>query len=378
MSDDDEPRGARYVRYLWLAYLGSLVFQPAFDPDAGPLDWVLVGVLVALFLPLYLAVTRPRSDRAVLVLAGAMALLGLVGSLVNSGASVFVIYAAAAVAYLEPVRRALTAIGGLLGVLLLMLVVSPAPMPWRFLALAPAFVFTVVVGAVNVVDAERGRTRRRLRRADAEIERLAALAERERIGRDLHDLLGHTLSVVVVKVELAGRLVPLDAERAAAEVHDIEQIAREALGEVRTAVAGYRAGGLDAELARAHRALTAAGVDVDVDVELPALPAAHESVLALAVRECVTNVVRHAAATAARIDGALDGGTAVLEVTDDGRGADGPEGAGLTGMRERVSALGGAVDVTVADGTRVRVELPLAASPPVPRTPTGPAAAVEP
>ena len=356
------PAGARYLRYVWLVYLGTLVFQPAFDPTASVLDWVTVGVLVAVFLPLYLAATSPRRPRTLLLLAAGMALLGLLGSLVNSGASVFVVYAAATVAYLEPVRRAVVAIAALLGVVLLMLIVSPIPMPWRLAWLAPAFVITIVVAAVNVFDAERERAHRRLRRADAEIERLATLAERERIGRDLHDLLGHTLSVVVVKAELAGRLVPVDAHRAAAEVNDIERIARDALGEVRAAVTGYRAGGLDAELARARPALSAAGVQARVDTTVSAMPAAQESVLALAVRECVTNVVRHAGAARTTITAHDGPGEVVLEVTDDGGGTRGPEGSGLTGMRERVSALGGSVRIEARDGargTRVTVTLPV-------------------
>lgn len=367
-ASEPPPAGARYLRYVWLVYLGTLVFQPASDPNAGVLDWVYVGVLVAVFLPLYLAATSPRGQRSTPLLAAGMALLGLLGSLANSGAGVFVVYAAATVAYLEPARRAVVAIASLLGVVLLMLVVSPVPMPWRLATLAPTFVVTIVIGAVNVFDAERERARRRLRRADEEIERLAALAERERIGRDLHDLLGHTLSVVVVKAELAGRLLPVDADRAAAEVGDIELIARDALGEVRAAVIGYRAGGLDTQLARARQALSTAGVQARVDATLPALPAAQESVLAMAVRECVTNVVRHAGAARATITAHDGPGEVVLEVTDDGRGTRGPEGSGLTGMRERVSALGGSVRIEAGDGargTRVTVTLPLPAQGPV-------------
>jgi two-component system sensor histidine kinase DesK len=347
---------------VWLVYLGTLVFQPAFDPTAGLLDWVAVGVLVTVFLPLYLAATSPRRPRTLLLLAAGMALLGLLGSFVNSGAGIFVVYAAASVAYLEPVRRAVVAIAALAGVVLLMIAVSPIPMPWRLASLAPAFVFTIVVGAVSILDAERERAYRRLRRADQEIERLATLAERERIGRDLHDLLGHTLSVVVVKAELAGRLVRVNADRAAVEIGDVERIARDALGEVRAAVTGYRAGGLAAELARTRQALSAAGVEARIDTTVSAVPAAHESVLALAVRECVTNVVRHAGAAETTITVHDGPGEVVLQVTDDGRGTRGPEGSGLTGMRERVSALGGSVRIEAgngARGTRVTVTLPL-------------------
>ena len=133
------------------------------------------------------------------------------------------------------------------------------------MALVPALVFTIVTGAANIFDAERERAQRRLRRADEEIERLAALAERERIARDLHDLLGHTLSVIVVKSELAARLAERDPARAGEEMRDVERIGREALAEVRAAVVGYRAQGLRGELDGARRALAAAGVEATVD-----------------------------------------------------------------------------------------------------------------
>ncbi len=355
---DQPPDGTRWMRYVWLVYLGSLLFQPAFDPTAGPLDWVAVVALVVVFLPLYFAAFRADSRR-LLWLVGAMAALGVAGSLINSGASAFIIYAAAAAAYLEPVRRAVQVIGGLAGVVGIMVLISPVPLPWRLAAFAPALIFTIVIGAANVFDAERERAQRRLRRADEEIERLATLAERERIARDLHDLLGHTLSVIVVKSELAARLAEREPARAGDEMRDVERIGREALSEVRAAVAGYRARGLRGELEGARQALAAAGVEATVEAELPALPIAHESALALALRESVTNVVRHAGARRATIRIGLEGPDVVLEVADDGQGGSAPEGAGLTGMRERVAALGGSIQRDGTSGTRLRVSLPV-------------------
>jgi two-component system sensor histidine kinase DesK len=278
---------------------------------------------------------------------------------VNSGAAVFVVYASAAAARLEPVRRAVLVITGLVGAVVLMSVISPVPFPYRLATFAPAVIVTIVIGAASIVDAERSRAQRRLMLADQEIERLAALAERARIARDLHDLLGHTLSVIVVKAELAGKLLGLDAERAAREVADIERTGREALSEVRAAVAGYRASGLQAELAGARRALDAAQVDVAIDADVPSLPAELESALAFAVRESVTNIVRHAHARHAGINVGVSGDEVVLVVSDDGRGARAPEGSGLTGMRERIAALDGSIVVDGAAGTRVRVMLPL-------------------
>lgn len=351
--------GTRWTRYIWLVYLGSLVFQPVFDPTAGPIDWILTAALIAAFLPIYFALFRPHDQRRQLQLIGAMAVLAFVGSFVNGGASIFIVYAASAAAYLEPVRRAVAVIAVLFGLIGLMLLVSSIPMPIRLVAFAPALVFTLVTGTANIFDAERERATRRLVLADEEIERLAALAERERIARDLHDLLGHTLSVIIVKSELAGRLLDADPDRAAAEIADIEHIGREALTEVRSAVRGYRARGLDAELEGAERALAAADVAVTVQrAGLPSLDPEHESALALALREAVTNVIRHAHAARATIAVSADGPDVVLEVADDGRGTAGTEGSGLAGMRERIAAVGGNVVVDGSAGTRIRVRVP--------------------
>lgn len=362
------PQANRFMRYVWLVYLGSLFFQPAFDSSTDAADWLAVAVLITLFLPIYAATFRARDDRRTLVLIAALAVLALAGSPVNSGASVFVIYAAAAAGRLHPARRAVQVIAVLVGLVALMAVISPAPMPWRLAGLAPALFFAPAVGAASIFDAERHRTTRRLERANEEIERLATIAERERIARDLHDLLGHTLSVIVLKSELAGRLVRTDPDRATAEVDDIQQIGRDALGEVRSAVTGYRATGLGAELRTARVALEAAGVEVEVHAGPTDLAPEQESALAMALREAVTNVVRHAHARRATISIVPAGAGVRLEVRDDGRGYAGRAGSGIAGMRERIAALGG--HVTMSDppggdaphGTVVEVTVPRAGS----------------
>jgi len=360
------PHPTRFMRYVWLVYLGVLFFQPVFDPSTDALDWLSVAVLIALFLPIYAATFRARNDQQRLVLIASLAALALAGSLVNSGASVFVIYAAATAGGLYPTRRAVAVVAALVGVIAVMIVISPDPEPWRLATLVSALVFTPVIGATSIFDAERGRASQRLRRADEEIERLATIAERERIARDLHDLLGHTLSVIVLKSELAARLVRADPERAASEVNDIEQIGRQALGEVRAAVAGYRARGLGAELSGARMALEAAGVEVEVHADATDLRPEQESALAMALREAVTNVVRHADARHATISITTVGAEVRLRVEDDGRGSTGLAGSGITGMRERIGALGGHLEVgdrrghDNRHGTVVEVTVPLA------------------
>ncbi|HJQ87845.1 MAG TPA: sensor histidine kinase [Propionibacteriaceae bacterium] len=332
----------RYAPYLWLVYLGALVFQPAFDPDTTAADWVATGVMVAAFLPLYRASLAERDQRRLMFLLAAMAGLGVVGTLVNAGAGVFVVYAAALAGRLS-VRRAVVAVALLAGLAGVMFLISTVPLPWRLLAVGPIIVFVLVTGTAGIIDGERERMQALLRRADEEIERLATIAERERIARDLHDLLGHTLSVIVLKSELAGRLVRSDPDRAEQEVREVEHTARTALAEVRSAVAGYRAKGLGVELVNARQALSAAGVDLQATIDLPVLPAEHEAALALALREAVTNVVRHADAHHTTIHADATRAEVTIKVCDDGRGTSGPDGSGLTGMRERITALGGHV-----------------------------------
>jgi two-component system sensor histidine kinase DesK len=201
--------------------------------------------------------------------------------------------------------------------------------------------------------------------AHEEIEALAAVAERERIARDLHDVLGHTLSVIVLKAELAGRLLARgeDTSRAAQEIADVERTARSALAEVRETIGGYRARGLPAEMDAARNALTAAGVRFEVEGAPAAgtLRPAEETVLALALREAVTNVVRHAQAQTCRLRFTVQNGRHSLAIEDDGQHTALQEGNGLRGMRERVESLGGTVQLEREHGTRLLIELPVAA-----------------
>jgi two-component system sensor histidine kinase DesK len=211
-----------------------------------------------------------------------------------------------------------------------------------------------------------------LSRAREQIARLAVGEERVRFARDLHDLLGHSLSVIALKSELAGRLLKSSPGLAAHEVEDIEKVARDALREVREAVAGYRQPTLAAELAGAHEALTAAGIEDHVDQDHAPLPPAVEAVLAWAVREGVTNVMRHSQAKRCAIRITNQDGRATVEVVDDGRGGIPEAGSGLRGLRERVLERGGTLTAGPLphEGFRLRVTLPIAgAAAPADRVP---------
>jgi len=220
----------------------------------------------------------------------------------------------------------------------------------------------ILVGFGNHHWASKECAKKELRLANEEIEHLAKVAERERIARDLHDVLGHTLSLITLKSELARKLVDRDPVRAKQEMQEVENASRAALTDVREAIRGYRSDGIFAELARARAALETAGVAVECHTDQVPLTPAQESVLALALREAVTNVVRHAAAQRCNVSLKRKESLCTLEVADDGCGAAGPEGNGLRGMRERLEALGGSLRLLSSNGTRLIIDLPLASA----------------
>jgi two-component system sensor histidine kinase DesK len=166
--------------------------------------------------------------------------------------------------------------------------------------------------------------------------------------------------VIILKSELASKLADRDAERSRAEIRDVERISREALAQVRAAVRGYRAGSLQGEVDSARATLATAGVTVECELAPLTLPPQQEAVLALALREAVTNIVRHAEARRCRITLAAP---CTLTIEDDGRGGNAPFGQGLLGMRERVESLGGTLTRDGARGTKLTIALPCEATP---------------
>jgi two-component system sensor histidine kinase DesK len=217
-----------------------------------------------------------------------------------------------------------------------------------------------------------------LSEARAELALSAVAAERERFARDLHDLLGHSLSVIAIKAELAGRLLKLDPDRAASEVADVEGVARESLREVREAVSGYRQPTLEKELEGARVALSAAGIAAEFVRAPVTLDPDVEAVLAWAVREGATNVIRHSGATHCQVHVRASLGDAAVEVVDDGEGpaclrsgaeageAGAVSGHGITGLSERAEGLRGRIEaggLPDGRGFRLAVSIPLTGRP---------------
>lgn len=208
-------------------------------------------------------------------------------------------------------------------------------------------------------------TNNELREAREEIARLAVAEERLRFARDLHDLVGHNLSLITLKSELAGRLVRSAPDRAEAEIGDVERVARKALDEVREVVAGYRQPTLADELDGARELLVAAGIGCQIERDAEPLPLSLDATLGWVVREGVTNVIRHSRARHCLIRIRHDGSVIRVEVTDDGLGGCAPSargtGNGLVGLTERVAGYGGQFTVgpLAAGGFRLCAALPL-------------------
>ena len=330
----------------------------------SPADLAGSAAGLALFLPLYLLGSRLQGARLAAASAGVLA-IAIALSLTGANWPVIAIYAAAMAGSLRPPLRAALAIGAFAAVAAGFSLLTDQP---QFLWLFGVFMM-VMVGLATVSHATLEDKNRALAAAQDEVRAMAAGAERERIARDLHDLLGRTLTLVALKAELAARLAPRDSEAAGREMSEVAAAAREALAEVRAAVSGMTGASLAREIAASRAALQAAGIDCAVEGEADGIAPGAGAVLAMALREAVTNVIRHSGAGRCRIvvdAGAGPGagaGDVRLTVADDGSGADVREGGGIGGIRGRLAAAGGALLVECgAGGTRLVASLPGAAA----------------
>jgi two-component system sensor histidine kinase DesK len=349
----------RWLAAAWLIFLITPLIASVDRTDG----WATVAgvLLIVTFAAVYLSVLgmRHRGNRALamvipwVLLVIALALLPLTG---ESGLTCFVFVAVSFLA-VYPVVPAIAAT--------LALVVLAWVLPYRVhgwsrdgagQALSILLAAAVVLAMVQLL-----RSNRALVQARQELADLAVVEERERFARDLHDILGHSLTVITKKAELARRLTAVDPERAAVEIADVERLAREALQDVRATVTGIREVSVASELASARQALQAAGISADLPYSVEDVPPKYRELFGWAVREAVTNVLRHSGATTCRIT--LHAYT--LEVVDDGRGPSTPgSGHGLVGLAERVRAAGGTLRTgEVPDGGfRLWIGVPVLAS----------------
>lgn len=347
----ESPRIA-WTPYLWLFWLISFGFKWFFVP-IEPVEFSLALLTLPVFLVLYFDGFWHSGPRVFVNIVGIL-LIALVWTPFNEGAITFFVFAAA---FLGSAARPPRAYVWLAGIVLLVAI------EWLVFGLSNFVLLfggaiSAIIGASTIHADELDRQEAALKVSQAEVRRLAAVAERERIGRDLHDLLGHTLSLITIKAELAAKLAVRGDHRAEQEIREVERISRGALRQIREAVSGFRRTNLDAEIANARLACQA--VEIQLTVERPALDVSpdQEAVLAMCLREAITNVVRHAGASHCRVSLIRDGSRTCLTVQDDGCGGAIHEGAGLAGMRDRVAQAGGDMQIEAAKGFTVTISLP--------------------
>ena len=343
--------------YVWLIYLGFFIVPYCLQKTS----WYELGIAIAVvgvFLPLYFR-TYWLDGAALWRNALAITALGVIMARTNGGASVFLIYSACSAAGFSRVRDGVLLIA--CNVIVALVVALVWQLGWNFSAIAVGS--SIVFGGTALYSSQISRARSALLRKQDEIEHLTKIAERERIARDMHDVLGHSLSVVVLKTELAARLMLSDPQRALRELRDVESAARQALSQVREAITGYRSAGWAAEIEQAKHVLQAAEIAFEIDVQAVELAPAAENAVSLALREAITNIVRHAAATRCTLTLRQADSQVVCQITDNGIGVQSAaRGNGLAGMRERIEALGGAMAlISNQPGLLLRLTLPIKA-----------------
>lgn len=346
------PKELGFLPHAWLFFLFFFVLGMTSMPVNGLAFWACIGAIVV-FIPTYYASFR-REGRAMYPQIAVITLIGMIFTPINFGANVFFHYAAFQCGQAMAPRRAMIAVGCMCLWMLAASFVLDLPNYYYL----PGIIVALGLAGISISERRQQLANSALRRSREEVHRLAQMAERERIARDLHDVLGHTLSVITLKAELAGKLVDSKPDEARAELRQIAATSRDALASVRETVSNYRRVGLVDELSDARDTLTRAGVNLQVDAPDIKLAPRHETLLALIVREATTNIIRHANASDARITVSSGNGTIELVVEDNGQGLDGGEGQGITGMRERLAVLGGQLIIDGHNGTRLTVRVP--------------------
>ncbi len=344
---------AGWTPYLWLVWVG-LFFIPWGLQSTSATTKIATFAALALFLPLYFRYYWARGVERWWII-GVIAALGCAVTPFNGAGGSLLIYAGAFAGYSFRPRLAVAAVT----VLAAVAIGEYAGLGFPLMQWIWAPVVIVMMGLANLWGAERHRQHCALRQSQDEVKRLAATAERERIGRDLHDLLGHTLTLITVKAELAAKLAEHNLGGAAREIRAVERISRDALQQVREAVGGYRTGGLRGELTNARSALSTAHVTLTENIDPPALSDLQDALLAMVLREAVTNIVRHSKAHHCRITLETRDRHIRLLVEDDGSGGTLHEGNGLKGMRERLQSVSGHLDIlSNREGTRLAIRVP--------------------
>ncbi|MDP5212296.1 sensor histidine kinase [Pseudoalteromonas tunicata] len=341
----------------WI-YLGNLIFffAPLFFVTFTPWQWLVMGGGLSAFLYCYFWAYRCTLEQMALPIIGIVVVASALTP-INPGTISMFAYAGFFIGFAYSLRRYLTLMVAL--VALIFALNHLFTVAWtEFLT----FGIPIILGVSALGWVEQARLKQRLaqQQSEDEIKQLAAMVERERIARDLHDILGHTLSSIVLKANLANKLLGHNqVEGAQQQLQELSDIARAALSQVRHSVSGYKHLGLTAEVAKLFNLLRDAGFSSELVGEVPSLQPRQETTLILVLTELVTNVIRHSKGDVCQLHFSRSNKEFQIRFNDNGQISSINEGNGVTGMRERLAAIGGQLVLTQQNGFCATITLTL-------------------
>ncbi|MCX7544656.1 sensor histidine kinase [Marinicella gelatinilytica] len=346
-----------FMPYIWLGYL-LMYFIPFVFNEFSTQQYIYSFAGIAVFLVLYFRAYWVADRQLFYYITGIWA-IGFVLALLNMPtAGVFTVYAAAFCAQFNSAKNGFTT----LGIMLAMTSVAAVGFGISAYIIFPALFFGAIIGVSNIYLAQMAKKNQVIKASQEEIKNIATAAERERIARDLHDLIGHTFSVINIKSQLAQKLVGHDNKKVQQEIREIEKISRESLAEVREVVSDYRQRDLATELVQARVLLNS--LDIEVTEHIAAiedlqLDSDTNTAMAYMVRELTTNIMRHSKATECMLKLETDQQHITLIIKDNGQANDFKTGSGLKGVSERVAQLNGRVDFNIDQGFMATITLPI-------------------
>lgn len=344
----------QYGPYIWLIYLAFFFISLSqHHPVEHSFAYATIGSLS--FLVLYFNGYWASTKQVKWNILGII-IIGCLMSHLTLGASVFFVYAGAFCCRLGSPRIAITGLV-IIAVIIAMIAWLSSYGPFFY---GPAILFTFMVGGINIYQHETSLQRKELTLSQQEVRQLARTSERERIARDLHDLIGHTFSVITLKAELANKLVDRDLAKAKIEIKALENISRDALSQIREVVTGYRTSDLNSELAHAKYVLESNDMHFDYQFETCEMNEHTNKELAIILKELVTNILKHSQAK--KVTAAINQSNEKIHLTvrDDGVGFSSKEhqGFGLKGITERVDKLAGNLSIQSDSGTFIEINIP--------------------
>lgn len=344
----------QYAPYIWLVYLGIFFFSLlSYKNYEYGFYYAAIGTIA--FLIVYFNtywISGKRIKWNILVIL----IIGTLMTFITAGASVFFVYAASFCCRLGSSKKAF------IGLIFIVLWIALFSFIFKFSAYyyVPAALFTLMIGGVNIYQHDIEIKNKALVLSQKEVRHLARTSERERIARDLHDLIGHTFSVITLKAELAGKLIDKDKEKARSEIFELETISRDALKQVREVVTGYRTSDLNTELAHAKYVLESNEINFQYQFDDIQMNETMNKELAIMLKELITNILKHSSASHVTTHISQKADIVILKVIDNGVGFSDTKdkGYGLKGIQERINNMSGTFSLEFEPKTAITISVP--------------------